>query len=309
MKQFLRDYFSFNTKERNGIMVLLTALVVLLMYKSYLSSQDSPQKDGQEFREVSVGEIHTDSAVAYYPAIRKGNSTPFKEPRAKPDYFYFDPNTLEKAGWLKLGLSEKQSAILLNYVGKGGKFREKEDLRKIYGLKPEQEQDLEPFVRIRADSSKKKLVQAGDKHDFQHTTVSAKIKVGEKLELNGADSMALLRLPGIGPAFAHRILAYRERIGGFANARQLMEVFGMEEDRFNALSEIAVADSNAIRKININVVTVDELKNHPYFRWKLANQIVNYRKVHGMFRAVSDLSKLEQIDATLLNKLTPYISF
>ena len=41
------------------------------------------------------------------------------------------------------------------------------------------------------------------------------------LDLNSVDSLTLLRVPGIGPAFAHRILALRTRLGGYYTVLQL----------------------------------------------------------------------------------------
>ena len=55
------------------------------------------------------------------------------------------------------------------------------------------------------------------------------------LDLNRIDSLTLLRVPGIGPTYAHRILALRERLGGYYTVLQLQEVYGMDEDKFLAL--------------------------------------------------------------------------
>lgn len=47
------------------------------------------------------------------------------------------------------------------------------------------------------------------------------------LDLNSADAAALDTLPGIGPALAGRIIAWREANGGFASVEDLLEVSGI----------------------------------------------------------------------------------
>lgn len=55
------------------------------------------------------------------------------------------------------------------------------------------------------------------------------------IELNAADAKALSTLPGIGPAIAARIVEYRELVGGFTNAYELLRVSGIGEKTFNAI--------------------------------------------------------------------------
>ena len=52
------------------------------------------------------------------------------------------------------------------------------------------------------------------------------------ISLNRASSSQLEILPGIGPALAGRILAYREEIGSFASVEQLLEVTGIGSKLF-----------------------------------------------------------------------------
>ena len=52
-------------------------------------------------------------------------------------------------------------------------------------------------------------------------TVSPKPLV---IELNSADSTALVSIRDIGPYYANKILRYREQLGGFHATRQLKEI-------------------------------------------------------------------------------------
>jgi competence protein ComEA len=51
------------------------------------------------------------------------------------------------------------------------------------------------------------------------------------VNINTASSAELQRLPGVGPAMAERILAYRKEIGRFTSPDQLMDVSGIGEKK------------------------------------------------------------------------------
>ncbi|MCC7303565.1 MAG: helix-hairpin-helix domain-containing protein [Bacteroidia bacterium] len=129
---------------------------------------------------------------------------------------------------------------------------------------------------------------------------------GKIVELNTADSAVLVSLKGIGPSFARRILRYRERLGGFHTLEQLMEVYGMDKERFTLLSEQVSVDSSRIRRLNINTLPADSLRVHPYIRWNLANLIVKYREKHGFYREIGDLKHLDLVTDSIYCKLAPY---
>ena len=83
------------------------------------------------------------------------------------------------------------------------------------------------------------------------------------LDLNRIDSLTLLRVPGIGPAYAHRILALRERLGGYYTVLQLQEVYGMDEDKFLALRPWFVIKTPP-KRFALPQLRADSLPWHPY---------------------------------------------
>ena len=63
-----------------------------------------------------------------------------------------------------------------------------------------------------------------------------------------------------------------------------------------------------MKKLNINTVTKDELKVHPYIKWNLANAIVEYRTQHGNYKSLDELKNITVIDEATFNKVTQYLS-
>jgi competence ComEA-like helix-hairpin-helix protein len=56
------------------------------------------------------------------------------------------------------------------------------------------------------------------------------------INLNAADSMALVMQPGIGPILSARIIKYRNKLGGFYTVAQLKEVHGISDSTFEKIS-------------------------------------------------------------------------
>lgn len=102
-------------------------------------------------------------------------------------------------------------------------------------------------------------------------------RILKSIELNSADSAILVTLPGIGPYYAKKIIQYRDKLGGFADKRQLMDIFGIDEDRYSLFSEKITVDTNKIQKINLNEVTYEQLSTNPYIGGYLARSIIRFR--------------------------------
>jgi competence ComEA-like helix-hairpin-helix protein len=127
-------------------------------------------------------------------------------------------------------------------------------------------------------------------------------------DINTTDTTALIALPGIGSKLAYRIINFRDKLGGFHSVDQVGETYGLPDSTFQKIKPYLNINPNAVRKININTATKDELKAHPYIRWQLANAIVEYRNQHGTYKSIDDLRNIVLIDEATLNKIAPYLS-
>jgi DNA uptake protein ComE-like DNA-binding protein len=168
--------------------------------------------------------------------------------RKKAETFEFDPNTVSLDELCRLGFSERQAQVILNYRDKGGRFRSGADFAKMYVVDSAVFERLEPFIRI------------------------------PKLDLNAADSEALLGLRGIGPYYASKILDYRRRLGGsFTNLDQLLEIDGFTRERLDGFRD-DVEVKRAPSGFNIWEATQAQLEAHPYIGSYAAKGILRFKR-------------------------------
>ena len=64
----------------------------------------------------------------------------------------------------------------------------------------------------------------------------------------------------------------------------------------------------SVKKININLATVDELKAHPYIKWNIANAIVEYRNQHGNYSGIDELKKIAIMTNEIYSRIIPYLA-
>ena len=168
--------------------------------------------------------------------------------RKKAETFEFDPNSVTLEELCRLGFSERQAQVILNYRDKGGRFRSEQDFAKMYVVDSAAFARLEPYIRI------------------------------PKIDLNAADSEALLSLRGIGPYYASKILAYRRRLGGsFSSLDQLLEIEGFDSERLDGFRN-DVELRRPPSGFNIWEATKEQLEAHPYIGAYAAKGIIRFKR-------------------------------
>ncbi|MDY6122184.1 MAG: helix-hairpin-helix domain-containing protein [Porphyromonas sp.] len=113
-----------------------------------------------------------------------------------------------------------------------------------------------------------------------HYKPKESLPIGSVLELNVADSATLTRVPGIGPAFARRIVAYRERLGGYYTLLQLQEIYGMTYERYLQIKPYFTIHRQPT-KILLRQSGEKELPKHPYLNYKQRTQIERLLRYNG----------------------------
>lgn len=305
LKNTVKAYFTFTRRDRTGILVLLFLILFIyfLPYFSSPSKEPALQPVAAPVQEA-MANLKQEQPNNYSQQEEMSPTAYTFERSQNPGFtkgalFSFDPNTLSHAGWQKLGLREKTIKTILNYRTKGGRFYRAEDLKKIWGLPSGFYERVAAFIHI--EQAEKK---------FTDRPAIEKMKPAETVvAINTADTSAFIRLPGIGSKLAQRIVHFREKLGGFYSVEQIGETYGLPDSTFQKIKRLLQTDANQVRKININTATKEELKNHPYIKWTVANALVEYRNQHGAYAGPEDVKKVALIDEHTLARLLPYLSF
>ena len=149
--------------------------------------------------------------------------------------------------------------------------------------------------------------------EFKRSTRTSRrsAKTDEMVELNSADTTRLKQLRGIGSGYAKMIVAYREKLGGFYKAEQLLEVYKFPDETYQKIKHQLSVDTTLIRKIKINEATVKELKSHPYISYYQALSIVENRELQPAMRynSLYDMVVDEDLKEEDILRVAPYFSF
>ncbi len=310
---FFKVLFEFNRKEQFAILalvaIMLGTIATLLLSNRFIKSP---------FTEVQG----LDDSIQFY-----AHSFSKQKPSTnKPDFDYsnpdvsvvqqnlnpfpFNPNHLSEEKWRELGLKENQIRNILNYKRSGGKFYRNEDFAKIYTISAEEYAILEPYIILEnpVPTNSASPVEKTSKKEEIKTNFEPK-EPSAPIEINQVDSLELIKLPGIGPWFSHRILKYRQALGGYNHIEQLLEVYGIDELKFNQISPYFFVENKHIIKLKINHLTFKELLKHPYLEFEQVKAIMNQRDRRGFIQSDTTLMRLIKLDEAEFERLKPYVSY
>ena len=303
--RWIRELFSFSRKERTGIIGLLLIIFLLII--------------GGKVIPLFIPEVKTDfskweSEVNGY--LNRSENPVSDKKRLNPETF--DPNSVDSVTLATMGIPPKVAANWLKYINKGGKFRDKEGVKKIFGMTPGLYEQLDSFIIFAPRSSRNytqesinlmaktiKLVKKDTA--FRKLYFKKEKAVVFVLELNSTDSVNLLKVPGIGSILASRIIRYRNLLGGFYSVTQIREVYGLREESVPLVTPYLTVDPSVIKTFNINFSTIQELGHHPYIGYKTAKKLLRLRDMKGKFLIPDDLAPVVTSDS--LKRLVPYLKF
>lgn len=299
----LREFFYLQKSDRLSVLLLMLMAVVALIVVFWVGGR-------QTATDVSMTDSlamarQRDTVYRYsshYSAARRG----FSE-RQHAEAFPFDPNTADARQLSRLGLKDWQIRNLLKYREAGGEFRKPSDFARLYGLSKKDYERLLPYIQINEYYHEAHIAYKSPHEEFHRDTTLYPIKLvpGQTVMLNNADTTALRHVPGIGSGYARRIVNYRQRLGGFCRVEQLREIDGFPE---SALPYFDLGDVN-LRKLDINHLTLQQLKAHPYIGFYRAKAITDYRRLHGPLQSLQQLRLLKEFSAADIQRLEPYIQY
>ena len=315
--KFLRR---FNSSDRDAAIVLVLVIIVSLVLFPYLSEQDKETSSSKAAKsEYSNYSEYSDNSDKKLPSRNN-----FQLSIANCQLFKFDPNTASESQLLSLGLSQRQVRNILKYRSRGGRYRVKEDFARLYGLTLEKYRQLEPYITIKPEVMAADVIKPGEnssrssnssgslnssgKKDSSlvtlHSSLRNKLRYGETVDINTADTAMLKRIPGIGDYFAMRIVELRKRKQVFSSPEELLVIRNFPETALTYMTA-----SQNFPPIYVNQLSQKDLAAHPLLNYAQARDIVSLRRISGTIKTVTDLAGLPSFDTKTIARITPLLRF
>ena len=292
-------FFYLQKSDRRTIILLLCVIVAAVVVMKVV--------DDGSTKEAALTQLETDKQNHRQRQQPKSH-TYYQTEERKAELFPFDPNSADSTQLLRLGLQPWQVRNIYKYRAAGGVYRQPRDFARLYGLTLKQYRRLEPYIRIKEED------MPAERYFYKYEPIEErdtmkypiKLQAEERIVLNRADTAQLRKVPGIGSYFARKIVEYRERLGGYYRVQQLLEIEDFPE---TAVDFFIIPDDTQLRKMNINRLSLNELKRHPYLNFYQARAIVDYRRLHGTIQSLDQLSLLRDFPREAIERLTPYVEY
>lgn len=124
------------------------------------------------------------------------------------------------------GIGEATAEKIISYRNEHNGFSSKEEIMNVKGIGEKKYKAIEEHIYV-----SEKITAVG-------SSVSETESVSEsRININTADKETLKTLDGIGDVLAERIISYRNENGDFVSIHDIMNVKGIGESKFNAISE------------------------------------------------------------------------
>ena len=290
LQHFIRTFFGFSRTETNAFLLFIPLIVIILFSEPVYRQLTA---DGMDpFANISK----TDSLYALFALAELNQATANKQKADTTQFHPFDPNTVTESELISLALPKGLAGRIVRYREKGGKFRKKEDVLKIFGMDTNWYRRANPWMVF---ESQKPLPRYSAK---------ATTKPKDREDINTADSIQLDAVYGIGPVLAKRILQFRDRLGGFISMNQLREVYGLDSVVVkNLCKRFEVKVGFQPHLIILNEVRLEVLMAHPYVSRREAQAIVAYRTQHGAFDSLGQLMEIKLVDPKWMARIRGYV--
>ena len=214
-----------------------------------------PNTSGKTFGTENKALVHKKGSGSVNNSFRRNSEHSPQAEQIRRNYtprkyesFRFDPNTVSIDDLMRLGFTRKQAQSIDNYRQKGGRFRRKSDFAKSYVVEDSVFRRLERYIDI------------------------------PKIDINSADSVTFMSLPGIGKFFAGKMVSYRNELGGYSYPEQLMDIWHFDQEKFDNLKDLIKLDTVATPPYSLWSLPEKDLASHPYIGKRAARSIVIFRE-------------------------------
>ena len=266
--------------------------------KPYIIIADSLMPQPKEYKKGSAyrADVHTTSERG-----GERNSAGIKIiEKFTPEKFLID--TASAAYLTRWGFSPKQAEVVVRYRDASEGIHSAEHFKRCYVVSEEMAEKIVPYIIF---STKREAETMVAQPQSESETTAPKPLVN----INTADSAALVAIDGIGPKSASEIIKYRKLLGGYHSVEQLSELKCITESNFEKILAKISCDSFVISKIDVNFASPKELERHPYVSAQTLRRIIKQRQLKGGWSRIEEMTEQNILSEEEAKRLAPYLRF
>ena len=286
----LKSFLHYSKSQQIGIILLF--LIILVAQSIYFF---------KDFN--SVYKVDKEQA-AWLANQRIIDSVQLQQANYKPTIYPFNPNFITDFKGYKLGMSVEEIDRLLAFRKQNKFVNSASEFQAVTKVSDSLLKAISPYFKFPDWVKNKK----NNYQPFENKNYSKAEKV-IVLDINQATKEDLMKVYGIGEKISDRILAEKEKYGGFVSMEQMQFVWGLSPEVIENLNKyFEVKSAPKIKRININNASVKELSQFPFFKYALAKDIVIYRSMNGDIKT-EDLSKIKGFPIDKIKIIALYLEF
>lgn len=287
------SFFKFTKEQRRGVFFLFGIIIVLQLVYFFVDFNSIQENDSSKQqwlslqKEVDLLKLHSSNQ--------------------KPKVYPFNPNFITDYKGYKLGMSVAEIDRLLAFRKLNKYVNSAREFQEVTKVSDSLLNSIAPFFKFPDWVNHKK--EKNQYKDFSKNNFAKKEKI-VIIDINQATHEDLINVNGIGEVISLRILAQKEKLGGFVSMEQLKDVWGLSpEVVLNLNKYFSVTKMPRLTKIDINNASLKQLSQFFYFKYDIARQIVKYRSMNGDFKSIDDLIKINGFPVEKANFISLYLDF
>ena len=287
----MKSHFMFSKKQRSGIFLLLLLIVALQCLYFFVDFSS---------KEVVVDENELIKYQNELDSLRKveiENSTPKLSP--------FNPNYITDYKGYTLGMTNEEIDRLLTFRKDNKWVNSAQEFQNVTIISDSLLAVISPYFQF------PEWVTAPRQNIEMKFQKNSSLKTfAQKQDLNTATAQQLQMINGIGEVLSDRIVNYRNKfIGGFISDIQLQDIYGLSPEVIKRITnDFTVKTPREIKKININIATIDQLVTVQYIDYEIAHYIIEERTLRESFKTLDELMKVKNFPVKKIEIIKLYLT-
>lgn len=291
MNPLLKDYLTYSRAQRSGLLFLLTLIIVIQALYCFVDFPAGADEDPEK--------QHWLSLQSGFDSLR------VEKANRKPTIYPFNPNFITDFKGYKLGMSVEEIDKLHAFRNQDKYVNSAAEFQNVTGISDSLLHTMSPYFKFPDWVTNRKA-----KPFSKFPEAARKAEKIIAADINAATKEDLIKIYGIGPALSDRILKQKELLGAFVSMKQMEDIWGLSPEVIENLNKyFKVGSVSGLRKIRVNDASVKELAQFPYFKYKLAKQIVTHRSMNGDLKSSADLAKINDFPVDKAEIIALYLEF